>query len=721
MEARQGLKNPLNRLKLFCCSPCKYDLKNGLNLSIPMQKKPLFWIFSAFLLGLFSVTGCRNSPGSAPLEPTQARLMTRMGHGEDVLSIALSNDGEWAVTGSADYTARVWRVASRKEMWRLVGHTGSVIAVAFSPDTKWIATGGEDRLVCLWEMESGERKTCLQGHQGGILSVQFSPDGKLLASSSEDDTAKIWDLEDEKLIQTLTGHQDFVETIVFAGSSQKAITASLDGTAKVWDLASGKALKTYSGHKLELWDAAYSSPNNLIATASADRSIRLWRMQGDSIKVQKEIVVNWNGWEAVTFSKDGRYVVGGNTDKTVRMFRSTDGLEIRKFEGHQDRVWAVAFDPQGRYIASASGDKTVRLWSPDTGKEIGQLGTPADLVTAVAFSPDQKTMMTFQHNHKLTRWQAAQKVQTFQLGSGPTGTAHFSGDGRYILTSGPHDTAVLWRTDNGQKIQTFPRVNRFRLIAGDLSYDGRLLGFGEPDGTVSIYEASSGRLQKRLGKVGSPVGHIAFSKDGSQVAATYAERDIKILSVQSGGALQTLKGHPAALSSISLSSDGQLVAVTCRNGEGFIWNTQNATQAGKFKTAYPLSIVRFAPSGDELLTVDIYGNTAIWQSDGDEEQKMAAPGTTSAVFSPDGTYVLAGHIDGTTKIWSADTGFSAFDLTTLTDGRWLVAASNSKFFIPDTTKAQALYWVVEGNERPFKSLRNDYYDASLLNTFLKQN
>ncbi|KIN95038.1 hypothetical protein M404DRAFT_68281, partial [Pisolithus tinctorius Marx 270] len=66
---------------------------------------------------------------------------------------------------------------------------------------------------------------------------------------------------------------------------------------------------------------------------------------------------------SVAFSPDGKRIVSGSRDKTVRVWDVVGGVQIGSpLEGHTDEVESVAFSPDGKRIVSGSWDNTVRLW-----------------------------------------------------------------------------------------------------------------------------------------------------------------------------------------------------------------------------------------------------------------------------------------------------------------------------------------------------------------------
>ena len=45
--------------------------------------------------------------------------------------------------------------------------------------------------------------------------------------------------------------------------------------------------------------------------------------------------------------------------------------QVNKLEGHTGEVNSVSFSPDGKFIVSGSADKTVRVWDATNGVEVG--------------------------------------------------------------------------------------------------------------------------------------------------------------------------------------------------------------------------------------------------------------------------------------------------------------------------------------------------------------
>src|SRR5258708_430325 len=96
--------------------------------------------------------------------------------------------------------------------------------------------------------------------------------------------------------------------------------------------------------------AAISCWSNFTASAQTAPN-RLWTASGHTSTVT-----------SVAFSPDGTLMVSGSFDKTLKLWRVSDGALLRTFTGHTAEVKSVAFSPDGATVASGSYDQTVKLW-----------------------------------------------------------------------------------------------------------------------------------------------------------------------------------------------------------------------------------------------------------------------------------------------------------------------------------------------------------------------
>src|SRR5262245_51543395 len=95
----------------------------------------------------------------------------------------------------------------------------------------------------------------------------------------------------------------------------------------------------------------------------------------------------------VVFSPDGKCVAAGSggdfiaASENIWIWRVSDG-KLRRLKGHTSRILGLAFSPDGTKLASASADKTIKLWRVSDGKEVCRFEDHTDQVSSVAFSPD---------------------------------------------------------------------------------------------------------------------------------------------------------------------------------------------------------------------------------------------------------------------------------------------------------------------------------------------
>ncbi|MHB8899373.1 MAG: hypothetical protein ACYC6Y_11550 [Thermoguttaceae bacterium] len=281
------------------------------------------------------------------------------GHSGPVDAIAVSRNGRWLVTGSADTMVRLWDLFSSEltASRELPGHLAPVRLVRTSPDSRWAATTDDQGQVILWDLQASDpagSKRALQGHAGKIYGLAISSDSRWLAVAGTgafeeaDNSVRLWDLK------------SLAWPPAAAGSSQDSVPA---------DPVPGTATQPFvlRGHLGPVLAVAITPDCRWVVSASDDESVRLFDLTSHCPAASQVVLRQHAGpVTGVAVSPDGRWMVTASQDRTLRLWDLTTphpGSRVTVLNGHEGGIHSVAISPSGRWVASAAYDQTVRVWN----------------------------------------------------------------------------------------------------------------------------------------------------------------------------------------------------------------------------------------------------------------------------------------------------------------------------------------------------------------------
>ena len=315
-------------------------------------------------------SGDGQSSGQAAGQPQRQRLhivRTLDGNADWVNAVAFSPDGQYALSGGANNTVRLWEVVTGRSIQTFTGLESQPISVALSPDGEHLVSESSDGHVRLWNVDTGEPVRTFERQSEAVLAATFSPDGKyVLSGSGQSGTLRLWDTATGQIVRTFDENMEAVFSLAFSPDGKYVLSGSgQSGTLKLWDVASGSVVRAFDEGD---WDSTYVfsvafSPDGRYAlSGSDDMTARLWDVEsGDLLRTfdgHSGLVI------AVSFSPDGQYVLSGSSDMKVQLWKVETGNLGYVFEGDADGVNAIAFSPDGRYVLSGSKDNDVKLWTP---------------------------------------------------------------------------------------------------------------------------------------------------------------------------------------------------------------------------------------------------------------------------------------------------------------------------------------------------------------------
>ena len=147
----------------------------------------------------------------------------------------------------------------------------------------------------------------------------------------------------------------------------------------------------------------FSPDGKSIVSGSSDHTIRLWDAETREL-LRPPLMGHEGAVLSVVFSPDGRRILSGSRDQTIRLWDAETGVLLRPpLKGHKDAVLSVAFSPvDGKYIVSGSDDNTILIWNAETGEILQpRLNGHQNSVSSVAFSPDGRWIVSGSHDQTI--------------------------------------------------------------------------------------------------------------------------------------------------------------------------------------------------------------------------------------------------------------------------------------------------------------------------------
>ncbi len=264
--------------------------------------------------------------------------------GKGVWGVAFSADGKYALASEGGwwgkkgyetappYDVVLYDVAARKEVRRYGGYKGEVQAVAFLPDGRTFLSSSQDEGLVQCEVEGGKKVREFR-ELTAFLNLPLSADGRLALLNDANHALRLWNVRDWESVRVLRGHKDSLRGVALSADGRRALSSSMDKDVRLWDVTTGKELRALAPHP--------SVVTGLALTADGR-----WGATGGGITRDPAT--------GAALSKGG--------DDVIRLFDLDSGKEIRRLEGHTAAIMTLTFSTDGRYLLSGACDATVRLW-----------------------------------------------------------------------------------------------------------------------------------------------------------------------------------------------------------------------------------------------------------------------------------------------------------------------------------------------------------------------
>ena len=500
-----------------------------------------------------------------------------------------------------------WDVASGRLTSHLVGRDGAQSAVLVNHGRE-LAVVGNSTVTFVNTRSLRTRRVSVSPPGGSSIvlgSTTVSPDGRTLVVGSQNGSLTFIDLRNGHRSLGQGGHSAQVVTVAYSPSGSRLVSTAEDGSVIVWNPRTRTPVERLYGHAGRVLGVAFPSDDRTLFTSSLDGAVFQWDL-GTRARFGRPFTTRLRAPAAVFSAYD-----------THRIEQTTPPLAI---------------SPHGTQFAVRGGFTTVDVYSTKSLAPAAIFDPRVGLIEDLAWSPVGALAVTGTSG-RVTLWTLGRKPRQV----------------RSLRGLGP--------------VNEQPEA----VLTGEFSSDGRLFAAGDvahtpPDvqfryGTVAVWDAATGKLLWKTRTKDGTVNAVAFSRDGSMLAAAQETGKVTIYDSHTGRRGKVFFRKFQSPLTLAFTAGGNL-EIGESNGILYLWNPKTGRVIGQptLVAAAPVASIAVAPSGTTFATAGgSDGLAKLWTTATVQQFGSTFPGDPGqwgdAQYTPDGSHLIVIYQDGKGFVW----------------------------------------------------------------------
>lgn len=331
-----------------------------------------------------------------------------------------------------------------------------------------------------------------------------------------------------------------------------------------------------------------------------------------------------DGFHISCFTPDGRKLLAADWlgGRGVHVFDVETGVCEKTLTEHQGPVQYIAFSPSGRQLVTAGRINSGTFLRDADSYEVQHELPHPDHVSSAVFTSDARKLVTSCWDGKVRIWDTSTgQLQTeWQASQRGLLNLQLARDGRRLATSGIDRIVRLWTppknssADQAWKEEAKFEGHRSQTSGLAFSPDGSTLASSSEDGEIRLWNVQERRLSIPLRHHAKWVFQLAFSPDGRWLAAASDDKTVSLIDPVTFRVVRRFRGHESFVRGVTFSPDGRLLATSGLERQVKLWDVSR--------------------------TVDEYE-----EFDGPRSRML------DIAVMPDGKSVVAACRDGTVRVW----------------------------------------------------------------------
>jgi WD40 repeat protein len=378
-------------------------------------------------------------------------------------------------------------------------------------------------------------------------------------------------------------------------------------------------------------------------------------------------------------------VATGSDDKSIILWKSSDGKEIRSFAGSNTAILQLRFNNQETRLLSVGANGKVVIWDINSGDSIKTFSINDDKIISASFNNAGDQIITGSEKSFILTWDITSGKRLGLIKAVPvkneywgimdfanSKTVSYSKNGEYLISGTANNTAVLWDAKTLRELKKFHVSNKNCggcYEEAVITPDSKNVIAAYSD-SIQIFDIATGKMIDGIAQSGS-MSNLTVSRDGKYVAVIQYGKAV-VLDIKSKNIVfETDKSINAT--SLDFSPDNKTLVVGNESRTAEIYNISSGKKLISLKGSlteiderllkmYWASLVneaKLSPDG-RFIAVGRTGNNAklIDFKTGKIYKKLKGHNSPviSLCFSNDSKYIVTAGMDGKAILWDVESG-----------------------------------------------------------------
>ncbi|KAG0295123.1 hypothetical protein BGZ96_012510 [Linnemannia gamsii] len=483
---------------------------------------------------------------------------------------------------------------------------GEVLCCVFSTDGGLLVVSCNINRVHIFNTTTWTRIAKYSG--GGAIAISPAT-GELAKSGQDKNTVEVGDILTGKVRLKLVGHGYKVTCIAYSSDGSQIVTSSKGTTLRIWSTSFGNTLHTLNGHHKSVNGVAFSPTKSQLVSCSDDTTLRIWNSQsGELVNVLRGHLY---GVVYVAYSTNGYQIASGARDGGVGLWDANTG-ENHQMLSHSGPVRSLTYSTDNRQVVSVD-NQGIHVWDARNGVRIKTLSGELSRFTSVVYSPTDDCFASGSGDGTVRVW-----------GAGGTLLNEFSGEhlgrwtcvalspsvSKHAVTGNADGTIHLWETSTG-KLLSILDGSKEAIYAVAFSPCGQRIASVSSGNTVLLRCAQTGDYQHVFeGHTGRGVT-VAFSPSGHQIVSAGQDTTVRTWSCETGEVGFIMNGHSDQVNNVVYSPAGHQIASCSQDKTVRLWCTLTGGQLFVLNLSESVQRVMYSLHGQEVITLS--GNGGVFK------------------------------------------------------------------------------------------------------------